>query len=129
MKIAGGCVCGNVRYELSAEPGFSFHCQCRQCQKVTGGGHSSQFGVAGSAVDLRGEFSVYELTADSGATVRSAFCGRCGSPLFKESTGHPESKFFHVATLDDPARFEPKAVVWSASAQPWDVIDPRLPRL
>ena len=38
MKIpfTGGCVCGAVRYECSAEPIMMF--KCRDCQRVTGEG-------------------------------------------------------------------------------------------
>ncbi len=40
MKIpfTGGCVCGAIRYECSAEPIMMFKCHCRDCQHVTGGG-------------------------------------------------------------------------------------------
>jgi len=39
MKIpfTGGCECGAVRYECSAEPMMMFKCHCRDCQRVTGG--------------------------------------------------------------------------------------------
>ena len=39
MKIpfTGGCVCGAVRYECSAEPIMTLKCHCRDCQQVTGG--------------------------------------------------------------------------------------------
>ena len=40
MKIpfTGGCVCGAIRYECTAEPIMTFKCHCRDCQRVTGGG-------------------------------------------------------------------------------------------
>lgn len=41
MSLKGGCLCGAVRYEASAEPVFSGHCYCVDCQKETGGGHST----------------------------------------------------------------------------------------
>jgi hypothetical protein len=39
MKIpfSGGCVCGAVRYECSAEPIMMFKCHCSDCQRLTGG--------------------------------------------------------------------------------------------
>jgi len=123
----GGCACGEVRYDIRGEPLMSLHCQCRQCQRVTGAGHASQFGVRSDAVDMHGTLTLYEMTADSGHRVSSGFCPRCGSPVLKKSAGHPTLLFFHAATLDDPALFSPQRVVWSASKQPWDHVDPALP--
>ena len=37
----GGCACGAIRYEISAEPIFMNHCQCRDCQRESGTGHGS----------------------------------------------------------------------------------------
>lgn len=38
-KLTGGCLCGKVRYELSAgvEPLYSVICHCLNCKKATGG--------------------------------------------------------------------------------------------
>src|SRR5688572_30210881 len=33
---AGGCACGAIRYEISGEPLFQNHCQCRDCQRKSG---------------------------------------------------------------------------------------------
>jgi hypothetical protein len=117
----GGCACGAIRYEIRAESQFSFHCQCRQCQRISGGGHSSQIMVPKVATSLHGALAYYEQS--------SGFCPTCGSPILKKSSGHPEVLFFHVASLDDPGLFKPQKVVWSASKQPWDYIDPALERL
>lgn len=125
-QYEGGCSCGAIRYELRSEPQFSFHCQCRQCQRITGTGHASQFMVPRGTVTLRGKLTYYELRADSGNTVRSGFCPTCGSPILKTSAGHPEAMFFHAASLDDPTRFKPQKIVWSSGAQPWDYVDPNL---
>jgi hypothetical protein len=37
MPITGGCMCGAVRYESSAEPLLMVKCHCRDCQRTTGG--------------------------------------------------------------------------------------------
>ena len=34
----GGCACGAIRYQISAEPMVSNHCQCRDCQHKSGTG-------------------------------------------------------------------------------------------
>src|SRR4051812_44282460 len=35
-SFAGGCVCGAIRYECTAEPIMMFNCHCRDCQRTTG---------------------------------------------------------------------------------------------
>ncbi|RYZ47877.1 MAG: aldehyde-activating protein, partial [Proteobacteria bacterium] len=36
MSYQGGCACGAIRYEISAEPLASVDCYCRDCQKESG---------------------------------------------------------------------------------------------
>ena len=125
----GGCSCGAIRYEVRADSKFSFHCQCRQCQRITGSGHASQIMVPKEAVTLRGALAYYEQSAESGNRVSSGFCSTCGSPILKMSSGYPDMLFFHAASLDDPSLFTPQKIVWSTSKQPWDDVDPNLENL
>jgi hypothetical protein len=48
--LTGGCLCAAVRWECEAQPMSGGHCQCRDCQKNTGTGHSSHFGVPAGAL-------------------------------------------------------------------------------
>lgn len=126
-QLTGRCACGAVRYVISAEPGFAFHCQCRQCQRASGAGHASLFVVPRDAVTVEGVLKFYAQAADDGATVSRGFCPDCGSPVLGKSSGAPDVLIVTAASLDDPAQFEPQKVVFSASAQPWDYVDPALP--
>jgi len=126
--LSGGCQCRAIRYNAAGPAVFSLQCCCRQCQRITGGGHASQFAVPTDTFELAGQPAEFGLTADSGNAVVSAFCPRCGNPLFKRSTGHPQWVFVHAATLDDPSAYAPQRIVWHASAQPWDRLEPDLPR-
>lgn len=125
--LTGGCACGAVRYSVSAGPGFSFHCQCRQCQRATGTGHASLFIVPRDAVSVAGELKFFDQVADDGAQVSRGFCPHCGSPLLGKTTGYPDVLLITAASLDDPMQFRPQKVVFSASKQPWDYVDPALP--
>ena len=37
IHFTGGCACGTIRYEWSAEPVLAGNCHCRDCQRATGG--------------------------------------------------------------------------------------------
>lgn len=125
--LTGRCACGAIRYSISAEPGFSFHCQCRQCQRASGGGHASLFIVPKDVVTVEGELKFFDQTADDGATVSRGFCPHCGSPLLGRTTGYPDIMMVAAASLDDPSQFKPQKVVFCANKQPWDYVDPALP--
>ena len=36
MAVAGGCLCGRVRYTVEGDPNFAAVCHCRSCQRYTG---------------------------------------------------------------------------------------------
>ena len=126
QPLAGGCACRAVRYEIEAEPQFAIHCQCRQCQRASGSGHSSLLMVPTAALAVQGELRGYEQLADSGATVTRCFCPVCGSPVLMYSDRFPEGRFVTAASLDDPTAFKPTRVVFHSMAQPWDTVDPAL---
>ncbi|MBD9356197.1 GFA family protein [Methylomonas albis] len=125
-EFKGGCMCGAVQYAVKSEPRLSFLCQCRQCQRITGTGHSAEFVALAKDTMISGELKFYELTADSGNTVTSGFCPTCGNPVLKKSSGYPGMLFFHAASLDNPGLFKPQTVFWHASHPPWDFVDPSL---
>jgi len=128
VEFKGQCACGAIKYACEGAPNFSLICQCRQCQRITGSGHAAQFAIEASKTTIEGTVSTYELSSDSGNTVKSAFCGNCGSPMYKTTSGMPDSLVFHAATLDDPSIFSPQMAVFASAAQPWDHIDPAIAR-
>jgi hypothetical protein len=48
--------------------------------------------------------------------------------MLKKTTKMPDLLFFHAGTMDDPASFRPEVVVYRQSKQPWDHVDPNIPR-
>ena len=126
-SMKGGCHCGAVRYEATAEPLMTGHCQCRCCQQLSGAGHASHIALPKAAVAITGEVSTYQWRADSGNIVTNAFCPNCGSPVYGTSSGFPDMLTIRAASLDDPSHFQPQMVVFSKSAQPWDHIGGDLP--
>lgn len=57
--ITGGCVCGAIRYEVTAEPIVTFNCHCRDCQKTTGRSvHSCFLRTGKRAQDYQGHAEI-----------------------------------------------------------------------
>lgn len=127
--FSGGCACGAIRYECSSEPVIMGNCHCRDCQRASGGGYSSAILVPASAVKvLKGEPKYYSVKAASGRSARRGFCAECGSPLFADNSSGSGMMAIKPASLDDPSWFRPMGDIWTASAQPWDHMDPNLPK-
>lgn len=125
-KWCGQCACGKIRYESTEAPTFSFHCQCRDCQRASGTGHSSAFVVAKETTSTTGEPRFFDQTSDRGTVVSRGFCPDCGSPMWNRNSAFPDRYYVNAATLDDPSVFQPTAVVFAESAQQWDFLDPAL---
>jgi hypothetical protein len=122
----GGCACGAVRYEISGEPVFQNHCQCRDCQQESGTGHGSFLTFMRDGVKLTGAATHWDIVADSGNVKTRAFCPTCGSPLYLTFKAMPQFMAINAASLDDPGRFKPHAVTYAVRALAWDKLDPAL---
>ena len=125
--FSGGCLCGNIRYECSAAPIVMVNCHCRDCQKTTGTAYAAAMLVPRNAVAIAGDVKYYDVTGDSGGTVSRGFCPNCGSRLFSKRQ-IPELMGIMAGSLDDPSWFEPTVDVYADSAQPWDCMNPDLPK-
>jgi hypothetical protein len=124
---SGGCACGAIRYEIRSEPVFQNHCQCRDCQKRSGTGHSSYLTFTGRAeVAMSGEAATWRAAGDSGNEKVHAFCPNCGAPVYLTFAAMPDLIAVHATSLDDPGRFTPQVVTYNVRGLAWDVIDPSL---
>ena len=127
-SFTGGCICGAVRYECSAEPIMTGNCHCRDCQKAAGGAFSPALAVPTVALKITGEVKYYDTKGDSGHTVSRGFCPHCGARLLGKSKGMADLTIILAGSLDDPSWFRPGMDIYTASAQPWDYMNPKLPK-
>lgn len=126
--FTGGCRCGAIRYECSAEPVMAGNCHCRLCQQVSGSAFTANVAVPKDALRIMGDVKYHEAKADSGNTVSLGFCPICGAPVVGKSSGMPDLMMLRAGSLDDPSWYRPGMDLYTASAQPWDHMNPDLPK-
>jgi hypothetical protein len=125
---AGGCACGAIRYQISAEPVMSVQCQCRDCQRATGTGHANALAFPAAAVTVTGEPKFHQVRGDSGNTVERGFCPQCGSPVLWTFSRNRDAVAVMAGSLDDPSQFAPKMAFFTSRGHAWDRLDPDLPK-
>jgi hypothetical protein len=125
--INGGCLCGAVRYKISAAPIVTRICWCRLCQYLGAGSGTVNTCFPTEAVTIQGELGDFQSVADSGSKMHRRFCRLCGTQLFSEAESRPHLIFVRAGTLDDPQVAQPAATIWTEQAPTWACIDSGLP--
>ncbi len=129
LPFSGGCACGALRYSAAAPPRYMGNCHCRDCQQATGSAYFPGVGVREDEFTLeRGAPAWFDRTADRGHTISRAFCRDCGSPVFLKNAASPGFIVFYAGSLDDPSWYRPGVDIFVKSAQPWDLMNPDLPK-
>src|ERR1700741_3952412 len=89
-NMAGGCLCGDIRYSVSGEPAGTQICSCQDCQKQSGSAFLEIVAVPKEAFSVRGTTQSFTHAGDSGQKKTVKFCPRCGSSVFIEAEVFPE---------------------------------------
>ena len=110
QTYTGGCQCGAVRYEVSADIGEVISCNCSRCRRV---GHLLAFAPASDFKLLSGGGATTEYLFNKHA-IHHLFCSTCGIQSFaraKRPDG-AETVAINVRCLDDvdPDAFTVKKV-------------------
>lgn len=123
--VEGGCKCGKVRYTGTRADAAMFRCHCRDCQQLTGTGHSEMLPLVADTFSIGDACRIYEMQGGSGRPTYSGFCPECGSQLMRRSDRMRDRVYVHAASLDDPVCYVPEKSIYADAAQDWDtgVID------
>jgi len=126
-RYTGSCLCGAVRYELTAEIGPIEVCYCQMCRKASGGPLATNAPLARTAFHLSaGRELLREYESSPGE--QRVFCGRCGSPIYSHRVDQPEVVRVRVGTINEPLTVRPVASYFTASKCNWWEIHDALPR-
>jgi hypothetical protein len=119
----GGCLCGAVRYRVTAEPNIAAVCHCTRCQRMTGSAFSIPAYFDENAVQIiSGVLKTYECRSDeTDRWLRLEFCPSCGTRVTWTAEWSPRTRGIAVGTFDDPNWIKPAAHIWTRSALHWMV--------
>lgn len=123
----GSCLCGGVRFRLSAEPGAFGYCHCRSCRKASGTAFS-----ANAPVDrhhfhlLEGRELLREFESSPGKF--RVFCSHCGSPIYAYLKISADVLRVRLGALDTPLHGQAQVHTWVSDKAAWEHIADELPR-
>ncbi|MEX0338418.1 MAG: GFA family protein [Arenibacterium sp.] len=105
---AGGCLCGDLRYEVDAPPMRLTWCSCHFCQKMTGTPMNALAGFSDANFKLlKGTARVFtHVSEGSGKKLHLNSCPVCSSTVFVELERFPGVIGVMTGSLDDPNWFE-----------------------
>jgi hypothetical protein len=126
--ITGGCLCGDVRYEVTGPFLRAGHCHCSRCRRHSGAAVLTQGRVRREDFRLvSGEESLRVYRPGEGAAAK-AFCVRCGSSLFGGTWPEGPEVSIRLGSVDGDPGIRPQYHTFVDSRAPWDEITDDLPR-
>ena len=128
LPLTGGCLCGGVRWEITAPLVFAGYCHCTRCQRRTGSAAAASARIApGSLRVISGENLIHAYRPPDGFA--KVFCTHCGGALWSQSQKDPEIVSVRMGTFDADPGIRPSYRQYVAYAAPWEPIpDDGLPR-
>ena len=115
QAVAGGCLCGRIRFIAEGAPYRVGLCHCLDCRKH-GGAPFGAFAIfpAAAVTFSGGEPGAYASSTHGGR--RS--CRNCGSPIFGRDEGSDEIEL-HLGSFDEVGMFAPTYELWTIRREPW----------
>ena len=106
-RLAGGCLCGDVRFEASGRPYRVGLCHCLDCRKHHGALFHASAIFPKEAVSIEGETRSF---------AGRFFCPRCGSSVFGQSGDEIE---VNLGSLDAIDQLIPTYELWTIRRESW----------
>jgi hypothetical protein len=120
----GGCLCGKVRFRVTAPAIDTGYCHCRMCQKNSG---APVVAWATFPADSFAWIAEPPATYQSSPQARRQFCQHCGSYMIFLSDRFPDEVSINTASFDAPEAFPPAMHIFVSTRISWLHLDDRLP--
>jgi hypothetical protein len=129
VKVTGGCLCGEVRYEVRGPLRNVINCHCSKCRRMHGHIAAYTSVQRGNLVLTKQDgLKWYRSVTDETPNVHRGFCQECGSSLFWDPKGIGENIAISVGSLDSTTGLRTIGHVWVSQAGEYYEIADDLPR-
>jgi hypothetical protein len=130
FPLQGGCICGEVRFEMMTKPLFVQCCHCTWCQRESGAPFAWNALIETDRVRvLTGAPDVVNTPSNSGKGQQVSRCPNCRVALWSHYGGNEKVRFVRVGTLDRASALPPDMHIFTSTKQPWVVLDPATPAM
>ena len=103
--IQGGCLCGEVAFEVTPPAKFCSHCHCTMCRRAHGAPFVTWVGMPEAQVRVvKGQGTLMRYRSSPGGS--RSFCGKCGTQLFCQNDHAPGLIDVTRASMPDDAGFD-----------------------
>ncbi len=116
LPADGGCLCGQVRFRVSAQPLVTMACHCTGCQRMTASAYSLSAAIPAEGFAVtQGEPVIGAL---HGAN-RHYYCPWCMSWMFTRGEGMDWFVNVRATMFDDPSGLAPFVEIWTREKLAW----------
>ena len=119
QSLTGGCICGQVKYQITDKPLFTQACHCKDCKVLTGSSYVVNSSILENTLIIEGEVSSTELKAGSGASCKTYFCAKCGTYVYADYDSAVGRLTVRTKTLDNSEKFPPQVHIFTKDKDPW----------
>ncbi len=120
--LQGGCLCGAIRFEITAPFALAGYCHCTHCQRRTGTGSSANGRVPRDGFRLLRGSEALRSFAPPASGVPKHFCATCGSAMFSGDPFTDPQVAVRLGTLDGDPGIRPQFRQYLDSAVAWEAI-------
>ena len=122
-RAAGGCACGNIRFQIRGGLREVVNCHCEPCRRFTGHFMAATTAATSDLImESDGTLAWWWRTP----TVRYGFCTACGSSLFWEAHDKPDITAIAAGSLDGPTGLSTTLTLFGNEASDYYELDPEI---
>lgn len=124
--LAGGCLCGGIRYQITGPSRDIINCHCANCRRTHG--HIAAYtAVQRSDLVFDSQHTLQWYHDETPDTYRG-FCNQCGASLFWDAHDGRDKLSVSAGSLDDSGKLKTIGNIYVSEAGKYYQIDDGLPR-